>query len=774
MQRFFKQRLPRQLAAFGLLLALLFTAGLYIPTDQQALARETNYFAPLQDGPSRGQLQLNEPDLTRFYILQDQVLAMNQIHNQTELIKALMRFNREYSNIMAQVSLANFAYYTDTAKYEAIYNQWQELAAEAGQAYENTWRTMLQSDNREMFDSLLPQERIRAMLDTEQTTSEVTEQLNKINSMVSAYWNAMEADYTVEWRGQTYSFDNVNSLPDEDYMEVYLQLVRNRNQAVAAVLVDAVPACNAYARSQGYANYADYTYALNYGRDYTPTDARQLYAIVKEKVVPLYLQVQQYALNNPDFNQQELNALYDFRNQLVVLNTAATYMPEISDEYANALAYLRLKDLLDINYNEKKLHVAFTTYIPHYNLAMIFNGAQSGTVYDFTSFLHEFGHFAYYMYQQEDIAHDVNEFFANGMEMLFLNFADDIFGEQYGDTYRINVVQDLLSGIVQGCLFDEFQQKVYQMEQPTVHDINVLYHDLSVQYGSVYAHEDDEAYNWVTTPHTFIQPFYYISYATSAFSAMELLIRADNDFEQAANKYLEMVANHESYTYRDFFAEAGFADVFNPDELNQLVDKLENYVYREICNIEQIEQVNQHWAKDDLLYAAGLGLLHCDEQGSLQPNAAINRAEAINILWRRFANKSMSVEAANFTDVPAEAWYAEAANWAAAIELISGVDGNRLAGGEPLTREELITMFYRLKKAQTSNAEPAAIDAMTIQSRLASYADQTQISDWAAEPMAWALASGLITGNEQNMLQPKNTATRAEMVTLLSKYLDME
>lgn len=584
----------------------------------------------------------------------------------------------------------------------------------------------------------------------------------------------MEADYTVEWRGQTYSFDNVNSLPDEDYMEVYLQLVRNRNQAVAAVLVDAVPACNAYARSQGYANYADYTYALNYGRDYTPTDARQLYAIVKEKVVPLYLQVQQYALNNPDFNQQELNALYDFRNQLVVLNTAATYMPEISDEYANALAYLRLKDLLDINYNEKKLHVAFTTYIPHYNLAMIFNGAQSGTVYDFTSFLHEFGHFAYYMYQQEDIAHDVNEFFANGMEMLFLNFADDIFGEQYGDTYRINVVQDLLSGIVQGCLFDEFQQKVYQMEQPTVHDINVLYHDLSVQYGSVYAHEDDEAYNWVTTPHTFIQPFYYISYATSAFSAMELLIRADNDFEQAANKYLEMVANHESYTYRDFFAEAGFADVFNPDELNQLVDKLENYVYREICNIEQIEQVNQHWAKDDLLYAAGLGLLHCDEQGSLQPNAAINRAEAINILWRRFANKSMSVEAANFTDVPAEAWYAEAANWAAAIELISGVDGNRLAGGEPLTREELITMFYRLKKAQTSNAEPAAIDAMTIQSRLASYADQTQISDWAAEPMAWALASGLITGNEQNMLQPKNTATRAEMVTLLSKYLDME
>ena len=774
MQKFFKQRFPRQFAAFGLLLALLFTAGLYIPANQQALARETNYFAPLQDGPSRGQLQLLEPDLTRFYILQDQVLAMNQIHNQSELIKALMRFNREYSTIMAQVSLANFAYYTNPAQYTEIYNHWQEMAAEAGQAYENTWRAMLQSDNREMFDSILPPERIRAMLNNEQAPQEVIEQLNAINGMVNAYWSAMEAEYTAEYQGQTYTFANVGELPQEAYLEVYLQLVRSRNQAVAAVLVDAVPVCNAYARSQGFASYADYTYALNYGRDYTPADAQQLYAIVKEKIVPLYLQVQQYALNNPDFDQQELNAQYDFRNQLVVLNTAATYMAEISDEYANALAYLRLKDLLDINYNENKLRVAFTTYIPYYNLAMIFNGAQSGTVYDFSSFLHEFGHFAYYMYQQEDIAHDVNEFFANGMEMLFLNFADDIFGEQYGDAYRINIVQDLLSGIVQGCLFDEFQQAVYQMEQPTVHDINVLYHDLSVQYGSVYAHEDDEAYNWVTTPHTFIQPFSYISYATSAFSAMELLMRADADFEQAADKYLEMVANHESYTYCDFFAEAGFADIFNPAELEQLVDKLENYVYREICDIEQLAEVNQHWAKDDLLYAAGLGLLHCDEQGSLQPNAGINRAEAVNILWRRFANKSMPVEPANFSDVPADAWYAEAANWAAAIDLTGGVDNNQFAAGQPLNREELITLFYRLKKAQTSNAEPAAIDALTVQSRLSSYADKEQVSEWAAEPMAWALACGLLTGNENNLLQPQNTATRAEMVTLLGKYLELE
>ncbi len=773
MQKIVKNQLLRQITAFALLLGLLLSAGLYLPASQQAQARETNYFAPLSDGLSRDQLVLAEPDLTRFYILQDQLLAMNQIHNQEELIKSLMRFNREYSAILGQVSLANFAYYSNPAEYEEIYNQWQEMAAEAAKVYEETWRAMLNSDNKDMFSTMLPPGRIAAMQNQESVSEEEFAQLAKINNMVNAYWNAMEAEYTAEWQGQTYNFDNVGDLDGSAYMQVYLQLVRSRNQAVAQILAEAVPICNAYAQSKGHANYAAYTYEQNYGRDYTPADAQQLYAIVKEKIVPLYMQVQVYANTNPLFNVQALNSQYDFRSQQVVLDTAAAYMPEISDEYANALAYLRIKNLAAINASEDKLHVAFTTFIPYYHLAMIFNGAQSGTVFDFSSFIHEFGHFAYYMYQQEDIAHDVNEFFAQGMEMMFLHFADDIFGPENGNTYRILVLQDQLSGIVQGCLYDEFQQKLYQMENPTVHDINVLFHDLSVQYGSIYAHDDEEAYNWITTPHTFIQPFYYISYATSALSASELLLRANENFEQAADKYLNMVANHNQYTYRAFFKEAGFANIFNPNELNSLVNKLEDYVYTEICGIGQMAEIKQHWAKDDLLYTAGCGLLQCDENGSLRPDAGVNRAEMLQMLWQRFANKSMAVESADFVDVAPGVWYEEAADWGAAINLVNGVEGQRFAAGQPLTREEMTTMFWRLKRAQTSNAEPPAIDAATAADTLARFEDGGQVSAWAAEPLAWAVQAGLLNGDEAGCLRPQQLTTRAEAATMLVKYLEL-
>ena len=66
----------RSIAA-ALLLASFFS--LWLPA-LPAQARETNYFEPLADGYSRDQLVLAEPDLTRFYILQEQLLEIGRAH----------------------------------------------------------------------------------------------------------------------------------------------------------------------------------------------------------------------------------------------------------------------------------------------------------------------------------------------------------------------------------------------------------------------------------------------------------------------------------------------------------------------------------------------------------------------------------------------------------------------------------------------------------------------------------------------------------------------
>ena len=53
---------------------------------------------------------------------------------------------------------------------------------------------------------------------------------------------------------------------------------------------------------------------------------------------------------------------------------------------------------------------------------------------------------------------------------------------------------------------------------------------------------------------------------------------------------------------------------------------------------------------------------------------------------------------------------------------------------------------------------------------LSRYTDEPEISDWARQAMSWANAEGLIIGRSENTLNPKDTATRAEVAMIIMRY----
>ena len=55
---------------------------------------------------------------------------------------------------------------------------------------------------------------------------------------------------------------------------------------------------------------------------------------------------------------------------------------------------------------------------------------------------------------------------------------------------------------------------------------------------------------------------------------------------------------------------------------------------------------------------------------------------------------------------------------------------------------------------------------------LSKYADESEISSWAKDAMAWAHAAGLVTGRSADKLAPKGTATRAEAATIMRNFLE--
>lgn len=78
-----------------------------------------------------------------------------------------------------------------------------------------------------------------------------------------------------------------------------------------------------------------------------------------------------------------------------------------------------------------------------------------------------------------------------------------------------------------------------------------------------------------------------------------------------------------------------------------------------------------------------------------EPNAAINRAQMVTMLWRAKGQPAAG-GAATFTDVSADSYYAGAVSWAVEHGITTGVGGGRFDPTDTCTRAQIATFLYRL------------------------------------------------------------------------------
>ena len=104
-------------------------------------------------------------------------------------------------------------------------------------------------------------------------------------------------------------------------------------------------------------------------------------------------------------------------------------------------------------------------------------------------------------------------------------------------------------------------------------------------------------------------------------------------------------------------------------------------------------------------------------------------------------------------------WYTKAWDWAISVKL---TDGTNPEG--TISREQMVTMLYRFAVLQgKSVSKTTSLDG---------YTDANQVSDWAKDATAWAVANGLMTGRTLTTLVPQGTATRAETSALLQRFIE--
>lgn len=111
---------------------------------------------------------------------------------------------------------------------------------------------------------------------------------------------------------------------------------------------------------------------------------------------------------------------------------------------------------------------------------------------------------------------------------------------------------------------------------------------------------------------------------------------------------------------------------------------------------------------------------------------------------------------ANFSDVAADAWYAESVQWAVNGGITGGVGNNLFAPDRVTTRGEAVTFLY---KAMGSPAEKAESNPFT----------DVNESDWFYAPVLWAVKAGVTAGVAADKFGVNDPCTREQFVTFLYK-----
>ena len=168
------------------------------------------------------------------------------------------------------------------------------------------------------------------------------------------------------------------------------------------------------------------------------------------------------------------------------------------------------------------------------------------------------------------------------------------------------------------------------------------------------------------------------------------------------------------------------------------------------------------WFYDAVEYAYENGMMDGIANNLFSPNGTTTRAMIVTIL-HRLENQPASGTSI-FTDVPAGQWYTNAVAWAAANGIVDGYGDGRFGPNDTITREQMAAILYRYAQFKGYDVSNTG--------NLSGYTDAAQVSEWARTAMGWANAQGLITGNTATTLNPTGSATRAEVATILMRFVE--
>lgn len=169
------------------------------------------------------------------------------------------------------------------------------------------------------------------------------------------------------------------------------------------------------------------------------------------------------------------------------------------------------------------------------------------------------------------------------------------------------------------------------------------------------------------------------------------------------------------------------------------------------------------WFFKGVEYVVDKGIMSGVSENEFAPSGKLTRAMLVQMLYNMESRPACDAENA-FMDVPVGQWYTDAVIWANDAKIVSGMGEGLFAPNMEITREQMVAMLYNYAKYKGYD--------VTASTDLSKFADNASVSAWAQPAMQWAVAEGYISGMGDNQLAPQGTATRAEIASVIMRFME--
>lgn len=142
-------------------------------------------------------------------------------------------------------------------------------------------------------------------------------------------------------------------------------------------------------------------------------------------------------------------------------------------------------------------------------------------------------------------------------------------------------------------------------------------------------------------------------------------------------------------------------------------------------------------------------------EGRFDPEGNLTRAALATVLWRLEGEPVVNY-LMQFSDV-GDDWYTEAVRWAASERIMSGYGDGVFGTDDPVTRQDMVTVLWRYAGELAAESET-------------NFNDAADIAGYASAAVDWAVANGIAGPVSDGTFDPQANAARAQIAVALMGF----